>query len=99
MYTNSVSHTCYYMVIILKNRFILLFKIQVSEISRTAEILQNQQTIIVMGASGSGKTTFIDAMFNYMIGVSPESDHRFKIVNLTESERKKLGHQVGFVHF
>ncbi|CAC5408601.1 unnamed protein product [Mytilus coruscus] len=65
----------------------------ISEISKTSESLQNQKTIIVMGASGSGKTTFIDAMFNYMIGVSHESNHRFKIVNLTESERKKLGHQ------
>lgn len=76
--------------------FIIFFKILVSDISKTAESLQNQKTIIVMGASGSGKTTFIDAMFNHMIGVSHESDHRFKIVNLTESERKKLNNQVGF---
>lgn len=74
--------------------FIFFFKILVSDISKTAESLQNQKTIIVMGASGSGKTTFIDAMFNHMIGVSHESDHRFKIVNLTESERKKLNNQV-----
>lgn len=65
----------------------------ISDISKTAESLQNQKTIIVMGASGSGKTTFIDAMFNHMIGVSYESDHRFKIVNLTESEKKKLDNQ------
>ncbi|VDI24906.1 Hypothetical predicted protein [Mytilus galloprovincialis] len=65
----------------------------ISDISKTAESLQNQKTIIVMGASGSGKTTFIDAMFNLMIGVSHDSDHRFKIVNMTESEKKKLNKQ------
>lgn len=49
-----------------------------------------------MGASGSGKTTFIDAMFNHMIGVSHDDDHRFKIVNPTESEKIKVNNQVGF---
>ena len=39
------------------------------------------KTILVMGATGSGKTTWINAMINYVLGVKFEDDFRFKLVD------------------
>lgn len=52
-----------------------------------------EKTIMLLGATGSGKSTLIDAMFNYIAGVSFVEDYRFKIVNLTKEEEAKSGRQ------
>lgn len=52
-----------------------------------------EKTILLLGATGSGKSTLIDAMFNYIAGVSSMDDYRFKLVHLTEEEKAKLGRQ------
>ncbi len=39
------------------------------------------KTILLMGATGSGKTTWINAMVNYVLGVEWDDDFRFKLVN------------------
>ncbi|CAG2246120.1 unnamed protein product [Mytilus edulis] len=52
-----------------------------------------EKTILLLGATGSGKSTLIDAMFNYIAGVSSMDEFRFKLVHLTAEEKAKLGRQ------
>ena len=40
----------------------------------------NEKVILVVGASGSGKSTWINALFNHIVGVEYEDDFRFKLV-------------------
>ncbi|XP_058873353.1 uncharacterized protein LOC117967698 [Acipenser ruthenus] len=39
------------------------------------------RTIMVLGATGSGKTTLINGMINYILGVEWEDDFRFKLTD------------------
>ena len=52
---------------------------------------------MLIGATGSGKSTLIDGMINYITGVSWEDDFRFSLVDLTEEEKKKTKNQVNSV--
>ncbi|CAG2226130.1 unnamed protein product [Mytilus edulis] len=52
-----------------------------------------EKTIMLLGETGSGKSTLIDALFNYIAGVSLVDDYRFKLVNLTKEEKVKEGKQ------
>ncbi|XP_072885920.1 uncharacterized protein [Hemitrygon akajei] len=65
------------------------------------------KTIMVLGATGSGKTTLINAMINYILGVKWEDDFRYKLIDeetgksQAESQTSsitayELHHQVGF---
>lgn len=56
-----------------------------------------EKTIMVLGATGTGKSTMVDAVFNHIAGVSLVDDHRFTIVNLTDAEKVKSNQQV--MHF
>ena len=40
----------------------------------------NEKLILVVGATGSGKSTWINALFNHIMGVDYEDDFRFKLV-------------------
>ncbi|XP_041658406.1 uncharacterized protein LOC121519669 [Cheilinus undulatus] len=64
-------------------------------------------TIMVMGATGSGKSTLINGMINYIVGVNWKDDFRFKIIEEDESRSQsesqtsevtvyKVHHQEGF---
>ncbi|XP_062894940.1 uncharacterized protein LOC134341108 [Mobula hypostoma] len=65
------------------------------------------KTIMVLGATGSGKTTLINGMINYILGVKWEDDFRYKLIHeetgksQAESQTSsitayELHHQVGF---
>lgn len=54
---------------------------------------------MLLGATGCGKSTWIDAMFNYIAGVSLVDDYRFKLIHLTDEEKTRLGRQVAYIIF
>ena len=42
---------------------------------------RRRKTVLVMGATGSGKTTLINGMINYILGVGWEDTYRFKLIH------------------
>ncbi|XP_046463224.1 uncharacterized protein LOC124209324 [Daphnia pulex] len=42
---------------------------------------RRQRTILMLGATGSGKSTLINAMVNYVLGVEWNDDFRFKLID------------------
>ncbi|XP_072574573.1 uncharacterized protein [Paramormyrops kingsleyae] len=45
------------------------------------ENIREHRTIMVIGATGAGKSTLINGMINYILGVKWEDDFRFKLVD------------------
>lgn len=54
---------------------------------------EEEKTIMLVGATGSGKSTLVDGIINYVMGVSFDDPFRFTLVQL-EEEEKKLDNQV-----
>ncbi|XP_053186859.1 uncharacterized protein LOC128369807 [Scomber japonicus] len=65
------------------------------------------RTIMVLGATGAGKSTLINGMINYILGVKWEDSFRFKLVHEDQSKSQaesqtsevtvyKINHQEGF---
>ncbi|KAL2084217.1 hypothetical protein ACEWY4_019735 [Coilia grayii] len=50
----------------------------------------SNKTIMLVGATGSGKTTLINGMINYILGVEWENNWRFKLIN--EETNKSQAH-------
>ena len=48
---------------------------------------------MLVGATGSGKSTLVDGIINYILGVNFEDPYRFTMVEL-EEEEKKTNNQV-----
>lgn len=53
----------------------------------------DEKTIMLVGATGSGKSTLVDGIVNYIMGVSFDDPFRFTMVTL-EDEEKKANNQV-----
>ncbi|XP_039905250.1 uncharacterized protein LOC120744769 isoform X2 [Simochromis diagramma] len=71
------------------------------------ESTRQSRTIMLFGATGSGKSTLIDGMINYIVGVKWEDSFRFKFINEDQSTSRahsqtsevtvyKINHQDGF---
>ncbi|XP_068196037.1 uncharacterized protein [Antennarius striatus] len=71
------------------------------------ETRRQNRTIMLLGATGSGKSTLINGMVNYITGVEWRDDFRFKLVNEDQSRSQaesqtsevtvyKLNHREGF---
>lgn len=53
---------------------------------------------MLVGATGSGKSTLIDGFANYLFGVNWEDDFRFTLVDLEHEEKGRFKDQVSFYH-
>ncbi|XP_060899548.1 uncharacterized protein LOC132978392 [Labrus mixtus] len=71
------------------------------------ESTTQNHTIMLVGATGSGKSTLINEMINYIVGVNWEDDFRCKLIEEDESRSQgesqtsevtvyKINHQEGF---
>lgn len=64
----------------------------------TGELNTNEEvkekTIMLVGATGSGKSTLVDGFVNYLMGVNFEDPYRFTVLQLEEEEKKKNVNQV-----
>ncbi|XP_037643351.1 uncharacterized protein LOC119498460 [Sebastes umbrosus] len=67
----------------------------------------SNRTIMVLGATGAGKSTLINGMINYILGVKWEDSYRFKLVDEGQGKSQaesqtsevtvyKINHQDGF---
>lgn len=52
-----------------------------------------EKTLLMLGATGTGKSTLINSLMNYIADVSYSEDHRFSIINHTDEERERTHHQ------
>lgn len=53
----------------------------------------SEKTIMLVGAIGSGKSTLVDGIVNYVMGVSFDDPYRFTLIQL-EKEENKMENQV-----
>ncbi|XP_030264942.1 uncharacterized protein LOC115576554 [Sparus aurata] len=71
------------------------------------ESFKRNRTIMLLGATGAGKSTLINGMINYILGVEWEDSYRFKLVDEDPSKSQahsqtsevtvyKINHQQGF---
>ncbi|KAK1879630.1 Stonustoxin subunit alpha [Dissostichus eleginoides] len=71
------------------------------------ESMRRNRTIMLFGATGSGKSTLINGLINYIVGVEWKDDFRFKLVDEDQSRSQaesqtsevtvyKINHQEGF---
>ncbi|KAF3857693.1 hypothetical protein F7725_010894 [Dissostichus mawsoni] len=71
------------------------------------ENVTKNRTIMLLGATGSGKSTLINGLINYIVGVEWEDDFRFKLVDEDQSRSQaesqtsevtvyKINHKEGF---
>ncbi|XP_030257458.1 uncharacterized protein LOC115571939 [Sparus aurata] len=71
------------------------------------ESMRQNRTIMLLGATGSGKSTLINGMINYIVGTEWKDNFRFKLVDEDQSRSQaesqtsevtvyKLNHQEGF---
>lgn len=54
----------------------------------------NEKTIMLVGATGTGKSTLVDGMINYILGVNWNDPYRLTLVDLEEDERNIISNQV-----
>lgn len=57
-----------------------------------------EKTLLVLGATGTGKSTFINALFNYVTCVSMSDEFRYSIIHKNIEEEEKESRKVFFLY-
>lgn len=57
-----------------------------------------EKTLLLVGATGTGKSTLIDALINFLAGVSYKDNHRFGLISMTDEEKERADNQVIFFY-
>ncbi|VDI83378.1 Hypothetical predicted protein [Mytilus galloprovincialis] len=52
-----------------------------------------EKTIMMVGATGAGKTTLVDGMINFITDVALDDEFRFTMIDLTSEEKNKESNQ------
>ncbi|KAH3768530.1 uncharacterized protein LOC127845595 [Dreissena polymorpha] len=63
------------------------------EVGSPSDTDWKDKTLLMIGETGTGKSTLVDGMANYILGVAWSDPFRFNIVNLEEEEKQKIGNQ------
>ena len=50
---------------------------------------QKEKTILLVGATGTGKSTLVDGIINYVTGISWNDPYRFTLIDLEKEEKNK----------
>jgi DNA segregation ATPase FtsK/SpoIIIE-like protein len=53
---------------------------------------------MLVGATGTGKSTLVDGMVNYVLGVNWEDPFRFTVIDLEKEEMDREKNQVSNVY-
>lgn len=64
-----------------------------------SRLYRNDKTIMLVGATGSGKSTLINGLANYLFEVNWEDDFRFTLVNLEQEEKNAKKIRLSFSPF
>lgn len=59
------------------------------ELGSRPNLNQNEKTILLVGATGTGKSTLVDGIVNYVTGVNWKDHFRFSLVDLEQEEQNK----------
>ena len=74
---------------------ILLRKVQIGNDCEAN--IQQHKVVLLVGATGSGKSTLINAMFNYIVGVDFQDNFRLRLIDNTENTVNKRNSQTKWI--